>query len=384
MSSEFLPFSRPSISEEAIEEVVACLKSGWVATGPRVKQFTTALKEYFAAPYVIPLTSATAGLHLSLLALHLKPGDEVITTPLTFAATLNTIVLAGATPVLVDINPETLNMDLSLLEEAITSKTRALLPVHFAGLPLDLDVLYDIAQRYDLRVIEDAAHAIGAEYKGVKVGGQGDTQVFSFHPNKNMTTGEGGCVVTQDADLAQQVIWLSFHGIDREAWNRYGKEGSAEYEVVLPGYKYNMMDLQAALGIHQLKALPYFIKRRSELAARYQEALSDASEWILPQSPFYDHVHAWHIFTPLINPEETSITRNEFMQIMKENNIGTALHYRAAHLFPYYRDKLGFKRGDFPHAESVSERIVSLPLFPDMTDSDHDRVLDVMYKIFHT
>src|SRR5579871_643628 len=213
MSEEFLPFSRPSISRAAIDEVVACLESGWITTGPRVAQFTENLQAYLSAPHVLPLSSATAGLHLALLALYLKPGEEVITTPLTFAATLNTIVLAGGKPVLIDIDPDTLNMNLNQLEDAITEKTRVIMPVHFAGLPVDLAKLYDIADRHGLRVIEDAAHAIGAEFNGKRIGALGDTQVFSFHPNKNITTGEGGCVATRDAELAKKIGLLRFHGI---------------------------------------------------------------------------------------------------------------------------------------------------------------------------
>lgn len=383
MSEEFLPFSKPSISRAAIDEVVACLESGWITTGPRVAKFTEALKQYLEAPYVLPLASATAGLHLALLAMDLKPGDEVITTPLTFAATLNTIILAGGKPVLIDIDPATLNMDVNLLEAAITEKTRVIIPVHFAGLPVDLDPLYQLAKKHNIRVIEDAAHAIGAEYKGQKIGGFGDTQVFSFHPNKNMTTGEGGCVTTRDADLSHQVGLLRFHGMDREAWNRFGKTGSQHYEIVLPGFKYNMMDIQAALGLHQLEELDGFIARRTELALRYQEALADWPQWTLPQEPAFEHRHAWHLYTPLINEAVANMNRDEFMEKMKEKNIGTGLHYRAVHLYPYYRDQFGFKAGDFPHAESACDRIVSLPLFPSMSDAQHDQVLDVMYSIFN-
>lgn len=383
MSEEFLPFSRPWISQEAIDDVVNCLKSGWLATGPRVAEFTEALKEYFQAPYVLPLTSATAGLHLALLALNLEPGDEVITTPMTFVATLNSIVLAGAKPVLVDIDPRTFNMDMDLVEQAITDRTRVILPVHFAGLPVDLDPLMELANQYGLRIIEDAAHAIGAEYKAKTIGSFGDIQVFSFHPNKNMTTGEGGCVVTRDAQLAEQIARLRFHGIDKQAWNRYAKNGSQDYEVVLPGYKYNMMDMQAAIGIHQLRALDGFVLRRNQLAERYREALSDWPQWTLPIQPSYDHLHAWHIYTPLINEDAAGMDRALFMQAMKDRNIGTGLHYHAAHLYPYYRQAFGFNPGDFPHAENVGERIISLPLFPSMTDGEHDRVLDVMYSIFN-
>ena len=381
--SDFLPFSRPSISQAAIDEVVACLKSGWITTGPRVAQFTEDLKTYFNAPYVLPIASATAGLHLALLAMDLKPGDEVITTPLTFAATLNTIVLTGAKPVLVDIDPNTLNIDVNQVESAITERTRVLMPVHFAGLPVDLDPLYQLAQHFELRVLEDAAHAIGTEYKNQRIGSRGDTQVFSFHPNKNMTTGEGGCVVTRDEALAEQISRLRFHGMDRQAWNRYAKGGKQDYEIVMPGYKYNMMDIQAALGIHQLKELSAFIARRNELANRYQEALSDWEQWTLPTLPDYDHLHAWHIYTPLINEEVTRMDRDAFIQAMKERNVGTGLHYRAVHLYPYYREVYGFKPGDFPYAEDVCNRIVSLPLFPAMTDAEHDKVLDVMYRIFN-
>jgi len=381
-NDEFLPFSRPSISEEAIAEVVACLRSGWITTGPRVKQFEDDLKAYLGAPQVLCLTSATAGLHLVLTALKLKPGDEVITTPMTFAATLNTIVLAGGIPVCVDVEPGTFNMDVAKVERAVRSRTRAVLPVHFAGLPVDLDPLYELAKRHGLRVIEDAAHAIGTEYKGKRIGGFGDTQVFSFHPNKNMTTGEGGCVATRDEHLAGDVALLRFHGMDREAWNRFGKKGSQHYEIIAPGYKYNMMDMQAALGLHQLKALDGFIRRRTELAERYQSLLKGWPQWTLPQAPAYPHLHAWHLYTPLINPDAAGMDRDAFMQAMKERNIGTGLHYRAVHLYPYYREQFGFKRGDFPNAETISDRIVSLPLFPAMTDADQDRVIDAMNDVF--
>ncbi len=381
-NEEFLPFSRPSISQAAIDEVVACLKSGWITTGPRVKQFEDDLKAYLGAPQVLALTSATAGLHLVLVALQLKPGDEVITTPMTFAATLNTIVLAGGKPVLVDVEPGTYNMDATKIEQAVTKRTRAIMPVHFAGLPVDLDPVYDIAKKYNLRVIEDAAHAIGTEYKGKRIGSFGDVQVFSFHPNKNMTTGEGGCVATRDEKLAADIALLRFHGMDREAWNRFGKKGSQHYEIISPGYKYNMMDIQAAIGLHQLKQLDGFIKRRTEIARRYHSLLADWPQWTLTSSPSFSHLHAWHLYTPLINPQAAGMDRDAFMQGMKDRNIGTGLHYRAVHLYPYYREQFGFKRGDFPHAETISDRIVSLPLFPALTDADQDRVIEAMTDLF--
>lgn len=382
MNEEFLPFSRPSISQEAIDEVVACLQSGWITTGPRVKRFETDLSAYLGAPYCLALSSATAGLHVALLALGLEPGDEVITTPLTFAATVNTIVLAGAKPVFVDVDPGTLNMDAGRLAAAITPRTRVILPVHFAGLPVDMDPLYALAEKHGLRVIEDAAHAIGTEYKGRRIGAFGDTQVFSFHPNKNMTTGEGGCITTRDPALAEKSALLRFHGMDREAWDRFGKKGSQHYEIVLPGFKYNMMDMQAALGIHQLAQLDEFIHQRSLLAQTYQQQLAGWPALTLPQAPAFAHRHAWHLYTPRINPEAAGLDRDAFMAAMKERNIGTGLHYQPVHLYPYYREHYGFKPGDFPHAEHIGARIVSLPLFPAMRASDQARVIDAMRDIF--
>lgn len=375
MDETYLPFARPHISNAAIKEVISCLKSGWLTTGPRVEQFTQKLKSYFNAPYVIPLSSATAGLHLTLLALNLQPGDEVITTPLTFAATLNTIVLAGGKPVLVDIDLKTLNMDVNRIEDAITPRTRAIIPVHFAGRPLDMDPLLQIAQQFKLRVIEDAAHAMGTLYKDKRIGSFGDTQIFSFHPNKNMTTGEGGCVVTRDDALAERISLLSFHGTR--------KKTNGDYDIICPGYKYNMMDLQAAIGLHQLNDLESFIKRRITLAARYQTVLKDWSAWKLPSGFQFSCRHTWHLYTPLLNTDSTHITRDEFVRHMQEHKIGVGMHYKAAHLHPYYRERFGLNNTEFPQAEWASARIVSLPLFPTLQDQDFNRILDVMYKIFY-
>lgn len=382
MVDEFLPFSRPWIDKEEIDEVINCLESGWITTGPRVKQFEQALSEYLDSPHALTLSSATAGLHLALEALDLAPGDEVITTPLTFVATINTIVLAGGRPVFVDIDAGTRNMDIEQLAAAIGPRTRAIIPVHFAGLPVDLDPLYALAQKNDIRVIEDAAHAIGTEYKGRRIGAFGDTQVFSFHPNKNMTTGEGGCVTTRDDQLARRISLLRFHGIDREAWNRFGKSGSQQYSVIAPGYKYNMMDIQAALGIHQLERLDAFIDRRRDLAQRYQAELGEIAELALPTLPAYAHRHAWHLYCVLINVDEAGMTRDEFIEAMKTQNVGTGLHYQAVHLHPYYQENFGFSSGDFPIAEDVGERIVSLPLFPRMQDHDVDRTINAIKNVF--
>jgi dTDP-4-amino-4,6-dideoxygalactose transaminase len=371
MSEElpYLPFAKPVLSEETFAEVEAVLRSGWLTTGPRVAKFENMLSEYFGGRQVRCLSSATAGLQLALLALDLKAGDEVITTPMTFVATLNTIVQAGGRPVLVDIDPDTRNIDASLIEAAITEKTRVIMPVHFTGLPVDLGAVYELAKKHRLRVIEDSAQAIGSGYDGKRVGAFGDIQVMSFHPNKNMTTGEGGAIVTDDADIIRAIERMRFHGIDRNAFNRFAKGGSQHYDVVAPGFKYNMMDIQAAIGLHQLPMLDGFIEARTRLAARYQEAFADLPNVSLPASPAYPHLHSWHLFTLLV-PE-----RDAFIANMQKYNIGVGMHYNAAHLFTYYREHYGFKHGDFLHAERVGDHICSLPLIPNMTDAEQDRVI---------
>lgn len=380
-NNDFLLFCKPTFDQATIDEITACINSGWITTGPKVARFEEDLKKYLHAPYALAINSATSGLHVALKCMNLQPGDEVITTPMTFVASLNTIVHNGGKPVLVDVDLATRNIDVNRIEAAITAKTRAIMPVHFGGIPVDLDPLYQLAEKYNLRVIEDAAHAIGSYYKNKIIGSFGDTQVFSFHPNKVMTTGEGGCITTRDAKLAKAIGVMRFHGIDRDSFNRYSKEGNQNYDVIEPGYKYNMMDLQAILGIHQLAALESFIAAREKLVARYNEILKDWPELTLPQKPVYDCRIAWYIYAPLINPEKAGIDRDTFMQKMKELNIGTGLHYNAVHLYTYYRQQFGFKRGDFPNAETISDRIVSLPLFPTMTIADQDRVIAAMEKI---
>ena len=380
--SPFLPFAKPDLHAEEIDEVVAVLKSGWLTTGPRVQKFEAALKEDLGAPHVLAVSSATAGLHLAMLALGLKEGDEVITTPLTFAATLNTIVLAGGKPVLVDVDPTTFNIDVERVAKAIGPRTRAIMPVHFAGLPVDLDPLYALAEKHGLRIVEDCAHAIHAEYKGKRLGSFGDTQVFSFHPNKNMTTGEGGVITTRDPALAKAVSVQRFHGIDRDAFNRFSKAGSQVYDVIAPGYKYNMMDIQAAIGLHQLKRLDGFIDARLKLAERYDQLFADWNSLVRPRPAPFPHRHAWHLYTVLIEEAACGIDRDSFIAAMKEKNIGLGLHYTAAHLFTFYRERFGYKPGDFPHAERIGNAIVSLPLFPTMTAAEQDRVVAAMRDIF--
>lgn len=379
--ASFLPFARPDLQSGEIDEVTAVLKSGWLTTGPRTQKFEEQLKAYFGAPHALCLSSATAGLHLAVVALNLQPGDEVITTPLTFAATLNTIVLGGGKPVLVDVDAKTFNIDADRIAAAITPRTRAIMPVHFAGLPVDLDPIYALADKHGLRVIEDCAHAIHAEYKGRRLGSFGDIQVFSFHPNKNMTTGEGGVVVTRDAAVAKAVATMRFHGIYRDAFNRFSKAGSQVYDVIAPGFKYNMMDLQAAIGMHQLPRLEGFIAARTALAQRYDELFKDWNSIARPRPAPFAHRHAWHLYTALIEESICGMSRDDFLAAMKERNIGIGLHYTAAHLFTYYRDKFGYKRGDFPHAERIGNAICSLPLFPTMSRNEQDRVVATMRDI---
>ncbi len=379
----FLPFSRPTIEEDEISEVVECLKSGWITTGPRVAQFESMLENYLGAPYVLTVSSATAGLFMVLKSLNLKPGDEVITTPLTFAATINVIELAGGTPVLVDVDRSTYNLDVGQLMDAITPRTRVIMPVHFAGLPVDLDPLYEIARDKGIRVIEDAAHAIGSNYRGRKIGSFGDIQVFSFHPNKNMTTGEGGAIALRDASLVEDLKLLRFHGIDREAWARFGKKGTQNYDIVKPGYKFNLMDLQASLGIHQLKRLDNFNRRRKDLADHYRTGLRDLKELVMPQEPEYHCGHSWHLFAPLVNaPIATSLDRDTVMEKLKRRNVGTGLHYQAIHLFSYYRNTYGWARGEFPNAEYIADRIFSLPLYPNLTDKAQKSVINIIKEVF--
>ncbi|MDE3059643.1 MAG: DegT/DnrJ/EryC1/StrS family aminotransferase, partial [Pseudomonadota bacterium] len=277
--------------------------------------------------------------------------------------------------------PATLNMDVSRLEAAITPRTRAIMPVHYAGLPVDLDPMYALAKKHGLRVVEDCAHAIGAEYKGKKLGSFGDIQVMSFHPNKNMTTGEGGCVITDDQEVISAIERLRFHGIDRNAFNRFAKSGSQQYDVVVPGYKYNMMDMQAALGIHQLPELDGFIETRTTLVRRYYDKLAHWPELTLPQPPAYAHKHAWHLFTPRLQTNKSGLDRDGFINAMKAENIGIGLHYQSTHIFSWYKERYGWQPADFPHALAAGNAICSLPLFPTLTEAEQDRVIEAMCRV---
>jgi len=377
----FLPFSLPSIGEDEIAEVVDSLRSGWITTGPKAQQFERDFAEYVGARFAVGLSSATAGLHLSLKAIDIGPGDEVITTPMTFVATVNMIVANGAVPVFADIDPHTLQISPEEVERKVTQKTRAILPVHFAGQPCDMDRIHEIADTHDLRVIEDAAHAVGTEYRGRRIGALSDLSVFSFHPIKNITTGEGGMVTTDNEELAETVRILKFHGITKDAWKRYDATGTPHYDVLMPGFKYNLMDIQAALGIHQLKRVGDFNQRRKQMADRYNQAFSELEEIELPREVSYPHRHAWHLYVIMVQPERLTIDRDGFMKALKGENIGTGIHFTAVHLHRYYQDHFPYRRGDLPHAESVSDRILSLPLFPAMTDKDQEDVIRAVTEV---
>jgi dTDP-4-amino-4,6-dideoxygalactose transaminase len=381
MRADFLPFARPAIGEEEIAELLDTLRSGWITTGPKVERFAGEFAAYVGGRFAVPVSSATAGLHVALLALGVGPGDEVITTPLTFVATLNTIVHCGAVPVLADIDRATLNVRVEEIEKRITTRTRAIVPVHYVGQAADLDPILNLASRHGIAVLEDAAHAVGSEYRGRRIGSFPTTSVFSFHPNKNMTTGEGGMVVTEDEEVFEKASLLKFHGMDREAWKRFAKAGSPRYDVAVPGFKYNMMDIQAALGLHQLRRLEGFLIERERLAARYDAAFAGQRGLLLPARVPYPVRHAWHLYTPLVDVDRLSIGRDEFMTQLKSRNIGSGLHYTAAHEFSYYADRFGWKPEDFPEAHFVSERIVSLPLFPGLSDADQDDVVDAVREV---
>jgi dTDP-4-amino-4,6-dideoxygalactose transaminase len=377
---KFLPLSRPTVSDETIEEVVRVLKSGWLATGPLTKKFEKDLSEYFGGRSVLCFTSATAGLHATLMAMGVQEGDEVVTTPFTFVATANVIAMLGAKPVFVDIKKDDFNVDPDKIADACTSKTKVIMPVHYAGLSVDLDPIYEIANLKGLRVLEDAAHAFGSSYKKRKIGAFGDAQVFSFHPIKNMTSGEGGCVVL-DSEYEQKFLNLQrFHGIDRSIWDRFSKNGSCYYDVVFPGFKSNLSDIQAAIGIHQLQEVETLNDRRRRLMARYRRALEGMRDKLHMQGiPKYDFVHSGHLFPICLQDAEK---RDDFMSFLKENSIGATPYYTPLHLFTYYRDTFGYKRGDFPNAEYVGERVVCLPLYYDLEENEQDYIVEIIGKFF--
>lgn len=376
----FLTFGSPVIEDAEIEEVVATLRSGWIGTGPRVAQFERDFMRYKGVKHAAALNSCTAALHLSILAAGVGPGDEVITTALTFCATVNAIIHAGATPVLADVDARTMNIDPDQVEAKITSKTRAIIPVHFAGRACDMDSLLDIARRHNLKLIEDCAHATETEYKGRKSGTMGDFGCFSFYVTKNVTTGEGGMVITsREQDIARVKV-LGLHGLSQDAWKRFGDQGYKHYQVVECGYKYNMMDLQAALGIHQLKRVEDNWPRRCEIWQRYNEALTNLPI-SLPADPEPATRHAYHLYTILVDEARTGISRDAFLDAMTAHNIGVGVHYLSIPEHSYYCQTFGWKPKETPNAANISRQTVSLPISPKLTDDDVNDVVVAVRQI---
>lgn len=379
MSQLFLPFALPDIGDEEITEVVDSLRSGWVTTGPKTKRFEQDFIEFIGDKVeAIAVNSATAGLHLALESMGVESGDEVITTPYTFTATAEVVRYLGANPVFVDINPDTFNIDVTQIEEKITSRTRAIIPVHFAGLACEMDTIIDIAQRYGLKIVEDAAHALPTRYRGDLIGSlQTDATVYSFYATKTITTGEGGMVVTRNQNVADRCRVMRLHGISRDAFDRYNSKKPAwHYEVVAPGFKYNMTDIAASMGIHQLKKAVRFQQRRQELAEHYDRELEGMPILLPPQAPEGD-LHAWHLYVIRLK-DEALMGRDEFIQIMADKGVGCSVHFIPLHLQPYWRETYDLKPEDFPNAIHAYERAVSLPLYTRMSDEDAARVVQAV------
>jgi dTDP-4-amino-4,6-dideoxygalactose transaminase len=371
---QFLVFGSPVIGEEEIAEVVATLRSGWLGTGPKVAQFERDFRAYKGGGHPVAVNSCTAALHVSLLAAGVRPGDEVITTPLTFCATVNAIIHAGARPVLADIDPRTLNIDPGAVEDAITSRTRAILPVHFAGRPCDMDALCDIAQRRKLKIIEDCAHAIETEYDGQKAGTFGDFGCFSFYVTKNVMTAEGGMVLARDEREAARVKTLALHGMSKDAWKRFGDDGYKHYEVVEVGFKYNMTDLQASLGIHQLRRVEENWRRREAIWNRYNAELADLP-LALPPAPERNTRHAYHLYTVGVDTARAGVGRDAFLTAMAERNIGVGVHYQSLPEHRFYQERFGWRPHKWPHALRFGGQTVSLPLTAKLTDADVEDVI---------
>jgi len=370
----FLVFGSPLIEQEEIDEVVASMKTGWLGTGPKVARFENDFKAYKGAPYAVAVNSCTAALHLAMLVAGVGPGDEVITTPMTFSATVNAIIHTGATPVLADVDPDSMNIDPAKVEAKITANTKVVVPVHFAGRACDMDRLCEIAQRHDLKIIEDCAHAIETEYKGRKAGTFGDLACFSFYVTKNVVTGEGGMILTDNEAYAARAKTLALHGMSSDAWNRFSDEGYKHYLVTEAGFKYNMMDIQAAIGIHQLRRVERCWKRRNEIWERYNEAFGDLPV-ALPADSEPETRHAHHLYTLMIDKEKTGVSRDEFLCAMDEENIGTGVHYLSIPEHPFYQETFGWNPEDYPHAMRIGRQTVSLPLSAKLTDEEVEDVI---------
>jgi dTDP-4-amino-4,6-dideoxygalactose transaminase len=377
-AAAFVPFAPPAIGIDEINEVTAALESGWLSTGPRVRRFEEAFAAYTGAPFAIAVNSCTAALHLSLIAAGIGPGDEVITTPLTFCATANVIVHVGATPVFADVDPATGNLDPRAVAQAITPRTRAVIVVHYAGRPANVEAFRALAARHQLVTIEDAAHCVEGVRAGRKIGTTAPFTCFSFYASKNLTTGEGGMITTDSAEAARLMRTASLHGLSQDAWTRYEQGGSPHYDVVMAGYKYNLSDIQAAIGLHQLTAIDRHHATRQAICRRYDDAFEH-----LPVGRFADvpagDVHARHLYQILIDPSTcVGRSRDDVARTLDECGIASSVHFRALHLHRFYREKFGFTRGQFPHAERLSDTVLSLPLSASLDDEQVDRVIDAV------
>jgi dTDP-4-amino-4,6-dideoxygalactose transaminase len=377
---DFLPFNQPDIRQAEIDEVVDTLRSGWITTGPKTKEFERRFAAYIGTRHAIAVNSCTGGLHVALAAAGVGQGDEVVVPTMTFCATANVVVHLGATPVIVDVKPDTLNISPQSLQAAITSRTKAVIPVHLYGHPCDMDSIREIAKIHRLFVVADAAHAVAAEWRGQRIGTLSAATAFSFYAIKNLTTAEGGMITTDDDEYAAKMRILTLHGISRDAWKRYSTEGSWYYEVSVPGFKYNLTDLQSALGLHQLARLEAMTQRRTELAARYRAGLCNLPEIELPTVRSGIR-HAWHLYVIRLRLEMLRIDRSEFIEHLKTEGIGTSVHFIPLHRQPYYRDRFGFQPSDFPVADAAYQRLISLPLYTRMTESDVDDVIEAVRRV---
>ncbi|MFC1570437.1 DegT/DnrJ/EryC1/StrS family aminotransferase [Candidatus Omnitrophota bacterium] len=380
--AEFLPFALPLIGKEEEDEVVDTLSSGWLTTGPKTKRLESDFADYLGAKNAICVNSCTAALHLALVALDIGEGDEVITTPITWPATANVVIHTGAKPVFADVEKDTLNIDPESIEEKITDKTKAIIPVHMAGQPCDMDKIHKIAKKHGLYVIEDAAHAIGAKYKNKKIGTMSDITCFSFYPIKNMTTIEGGLITTENDEWADKMRIASLHGVSKDAWKRYASTDVIHHEVVYPGFKYNMSDIQASVGIHQLRRLDSFIERRREMTRIYNDVFKTMDAINIPKS-IKDIKHAHHLYIIILDTDKLKVGRDVIMQALSKENIGIGLHFRSLHIQQYYKEAFGYEAQDLPVAEYLSDRILSLPLYPKMNQYDIDTVVKAVSKVIN-
>jgi dTDP-4-amino-4,6-dideoxygalactose transaminase len=378
--AEFLPFHVPSIGAEEIGAVVDVLKSGWLTTGSKAKEFEQQFARFVGARHAVAVNSATAALHLGLAAAGVKEGDEVIVPTMTFAATAEVVLYLGAMPVLVDCRPDTLNIDPAALEAALTPRTKAIVPVHFAGQPCDMESILSLARAHGLKIVEDAAHALPARDRGRMVGSIGDVTCFSFYATKTITTGEGGMATTDNPEWAEKMRTLSLHGISHDAWNRYSAEGSWFYEVTGVGYKYNLTDIAASLGLEQLKKAHAFATVRRHIAQAYTAAFADLAEIRTPVCE-PGKQHAWHLYVIQLDLDRLSVDRREFVEELRQHNIGASVHFIPLHLHPFYRDTFGYKPQDFANAAAAYQRIVSLPIYPNMTAADVDDVIAAVRHI---